>query len=53
MMVKHIDLIARSGAGAGRLAIVRGVAGDAQTSIDEQFFRLPPVKVTYAILSLF
>ena len=39
-MAKHCDLIARSGAGAGRPVGVKGTAGDAQESVYEQMFRL-------------
>ena len=46
MMAKHCDLIARSGAGAGRPVVVKGTAGDAQESVYEQMFRLPHAKVT-------
>ena len=51
-MVKHCDLIARSGAGAGRPVVVKlkGTAGDAQESVYEQLFRLPHAKVTMLVV---
>ena len=45
-IAKHCNLIARSGAGAGRPVVVKGTAGDAQESVYEQLFRPPHAKVT-------